>query len=1394
MKRHCKKLRWLALSGAFAGCAVMRVDVDVYKGPLANTRQVQMEQLATMAIGAKPLLIELRDKSESDRYRRSGERSHVHDRMGTNYVADYISSHSFNNENANRVNSILSLYKDADNRELTAIIDRIADRHQRHLEASRVFRAPEPTKLKSLVQRIESAVVPEIRNGAKLDTNYPHPQAKPEHLCKLWQAYRDILYRIQRKQAVRTPQGNQHGLWPAGRVFVAHEALVADLTGSPNNPALLAINNAITNIHEGLKAAIAGSNAHFETLRRFDVVEAHAQLLFRNPGSREARDFVREVNQIADSFLTMRGELHAAMLDMLHFVEHYDTYHRQKDPHRRIVLREAARFIAHTINPGWLENALKLGSPPASVAEAQLLRGLLSTSKHGSPLGRLTQRLTSPQSGDAAQTASAVIYLDSFLKNTRDVAKLRHWATDSERAAMVSPRKRRFGLSRVPAINETAGSHSLDETLDLLTIRRSVDSELSEGRLSAGLETLIREYLDLAAAAKEDDPRLVRATQRLLDGSVHFANKLLFLANNNSLINRGYSDSIGLVDGAIGAVKRGLGGGHMDNILNQTKGGEFFTHHRNEVQESYVRLLQSVGNYILIQVDELRQQEQHSRRLTASKGAELHALRHFLDLPPTQVFDRLVETLRASSESTTTRANESKSALAAAKKTGKTKESEWNQSVKAHETAAKTLAEATSANEKLAAATADVGAAFQTVTGDPGARLRAAIVNPGDRTEEQVTQGILDWLNDQIRPVASVNLTNAIPARKIKARNYFQEYQAKTDRNRRESIERLFDKIVQAVRNNHQSVAENLGKAATRVASAQRTLADAAKTKSTAKQAVDAANTAIAKAKTAADVASASKTKAANALAAVLALKTRLLKEVNAATPPSAVHDKLRNLLQADIATAEQKAGTKAAEDAASKKQGNAATLPPSQPAKDALAALDAVNAPMDPLRLDNVALKSDTSNARDVLDALIAALRYQHLQALRSEGESSAAARNIETAIKAAYNQRSNLIHIRPPAAYLRSSFPSTSLQADPGLRWKNMLQEHAMRSAPLFTSLRDIVNPKGKQTARINAEIDKQFWQNINSVRVAGGGNVNYVVAKDDIGNWYVKTYEANPSNIVNSARNLALFLFSAGSAAGVDMLRNQTSGQPTEKGATTLERLLSKSRQVYDDETVADLKETVALLGDEGVHATIPEGWKPLHDADGDKQRVIEEVKSELARAHKSVATKSLDEELKNLQEQLTDAEKAQKDDNAISPAAGRGILSALHEVRRYHGSVIKAIDSLTFLSEARNAFLEEETKNAAAQDKLNALIEASATAEDAAAAQAGIEEQRNLKEAQEERTTAAKTRPDTAEAAIRQAKENITRIVRAGIRRIVESREETVENYERSILFIGEAAKG
>lgn len=169
---------------------------------------------------------------------------------------------------------------------------------------------------------------------------------------------------------------------------------------------------------------------------------------------------------------------------------------------------------------------------------------------------------------------------------------------------------------------------------------------------------------------------------------------------------------------------------------------------------------------------------------------------------------------------------------------------------------------------------------------------------------------------------------------------------------------------------------------------------------------------------------------------------------------------------------------------------------------------------------------------AKDVLDGLIAGLRYEHIEASK---QSSGRADKVKKAIDLALEYRSGMVYIRPPSVYLRSSFPAPTLQRDGATTWRNMVMEHGCRSMPFLPK------PEGNQ---LQKEIDKQFWQSINKVRVAGGGNVNYVVAKDDIGNWYVKNYSSDPAVIFKSAKNLALF------GIGAKLDQNLLATDPTKK----------------------------------------------------------------------------------------------------------------------------------------------------------------------------------------------------------------------------------------------------
>jgi hypothetical protein len=173
-------------------------------------------------------------------------------------------------------------------------------------------------------------------------------------------------------------------------------------------------------------------------------------------------------------------------------------------------------------------------------------------------------------------------------------------------------------------------------------------------------------------------------------------------------------------------------------------------------------------------------------------------------------------------------------------------------------------------------------------------------------------------------------------------------------------------------------------------------------------------------------------------------------------------------------------------------------------------------------------------ASAKDVLDVMLATLRYEHVDAVGRD-RNSEVAKNKLAAVELLHAYRSGLIHIRPASTFLRNSYPATVLQKNPSAGvWQNMLVDHAWRQFPPY----DWFTRKLEAgRSEINNAIDKQFWQSVNQVRVAGAGRTNYAVAKDDVGNWYVKSYSADPTDIIKSAKNLAMF--SAGPALGANFL---------------------------------------------------------------------------------------------------------------------------------------------------------------------------------------------------------------------------------------------------------------
>lgn len=155
-----------------------------------------------------------------------------------------------------------------------------------------------------------------------------------------------------------------------------------------------------------------------------------------------------------------------------------------------------------------------------------------------------------------------------------------------------------------------------------------------------------------------------------------------------------------------------------------------------------------------------------------------------------------------------------------------------------------------------------------------------------------------------------------------------------------------------------------------------------------------------------------------------------------------------------------------------------------------------------------------------DVLDSLIGMLRYELIEAKKTQGEGGRVG-NIELALREAYEQRSGLTYLRPATTYLRSISSATVIQESNSSGNDNMLVENQMRLLPDWLRL-----APDSHKAQIREELDKQFWHNINRVALSGGGDANYVIAKDDVGNWYVKAYATDASQVYRSAANLGMF----------------------------------------------------------------------------------------------------------------------------------------------------------------------------------------------------------------------------------------------------------------------------
>lgn len=174
-----------------------------------------------------------------------------------------------------------------------------------------------------------------------------------------------------------------------------------------------------------------------------------------------------------------------------------------------------------------------------------------------------------------------------------------------------------------------------------------------------------------------------------------------------------------------------------------------------------------------------------------------------------------------------------------------------------------------------------------------------------------------------------------------------------------------------------------------------------------------------------------------------------------------------------------------------------------------------------------------DYVSPKEAFDFMIQELKDIHVSATLNGDQ--ALAERAKSSLQLAQQYRTGHISIDPAMIYLRASYPATSLQQNDDGLWRNMLDQQNWRSLPYpFNSIavngwrntRALFNRNIDSDAKIQADIDKQNWQTINRIRVAGSGFTSYVLVKDDIGNWYVKSYKSDPTPIIEGAKSALIF----------------------------------------------------------------------------------------------------------------------------------------------------------------------------------------------------------------------------------------------------------------------------
>ncbi len=1058
-----------------AACSALQIDVDVYKGPLSNEEEMQARQFAALAVSARPMLAELRNDIE-DTYRSNKQwRGRV---GGIDGLDRFISVQQVPLQSplARFVNGALFLYQDSEE-------------------------SPE-AKVRTAHANLQAAMAVASLQDADYSVAQRIPLTLPADVQPFAEAYRNFLCPTRLKSFCRGSAGTLRPIKKLSLACLKLAESTAPGKAVPDCPAREA------------GGSTGGTGPEFRTNRSFEklsdpqVVAGHAVLLFKQRDPEFEDRVVAIARAFGDARQAMRGVLRAALEVLPAAGSDLAT------------ARTAAKVVAGAMQPEYLACFLLSDRQHGRGKFEPLRAEMTQWFKERYPPGSISAGFKYADANrviadwaarSPKETAGLLSWIDQVMEKIPERAFGSCKSVHAGDGGYLQPASvRRWGLARGPADlldSDSAVPAFDDDDVDALS-KQGNASGFDSGRLPIGIDTLTTRFLESLSRYNHrmEHPEIRRALADLEEALVFFAERVLFVVNNTTY--RALQDEFA---GRGKPTQKTQPVGDALYVTTTTGTGI-------DRLATRMAVLQTLGNTLILHANDLRRRRVHQQAQRDAGPAELRAAKAALAPGADAAFDGFLRHARqhadlrkALAESSVVAATVSAQALAErqpkadadlADRTGElsavnTRLTEYSAQAAVLEAAVRTLVPP-SVRGALFPQPTDGVLADQEL-GDANAATKAATTGTTAATmaPADLLPGLQLWAKERAKPPsAGAQLKRLEMVRSLLAApGSVLDLDAAKTFTAADALVALQRSLLAAA-GTYQLEVLKLGKRRQDLGAA---VADINKQ-------LDAARADVKKA--AADQISATTVAVAaqGAFGTLEALREAVVMDAVKAQVRDAAG--VQRLLLAALDKTPKTPASIAATEFILK------LTPP--PASAALMALGANERGTEP---------------REVIDQVIAELRQLRVQALAAGDEGRA--RNLLSAINAAYETRSNATFLRPASEYLKSVYSSTTVQDGASAADDNLLDNY------LRFVKRDVdADEFARRTRQAKEQVEKLYWQNINRVTLAGGGKTNYVLAKDDVGNWYLKAYTADPESVIKSAQSLALF--GAGKRIDTNLLR--------------------------------------------------------------------------------------------------------------------------------------------------------------------------------------------------------------------------------------------------------------